>query len=109
MVPPPCGTTSVYRIPRPATLLTPFSGDPSPTTAYGIYVGLKSAVRHRLGKNDLALINIIGKGNKSFPEIAAELSGKFEPDQVEQALRSLMARRCQPSPPPANIRHRSFC
>jgi bacteriocin biosynthesis cyclodehydratase domain-containing protein len=40
-----------------------------------------------------AIATIIGNGGKSFPEIAAELSKNFQPDEIEQALRALMERR----------------
>ncbi len=40
-----------------------------------------------------ALAAIIGKGGKGFPEIAAELSKNFPPDEIEQALKGLMERR----------------
>jgi len=44
------------------------SGDPSPTTAYGVYVGLKSAVKYRLGKDSLQGIKIAvqGLGNVGY-------------------------------------------
>ena len=44
------------------------SGDPSPTTAYGVYVGLRAAVRHRLGKSDLRGIKVAvqGLGNVGY-------------------------------------------
>ncbi|MEE4245584.1 MAG: amino acid dehydrogenase, partial [Kangiellaceae bacterium] len=34
------------------------SGDPSPVTAYGVYKGMKAAVKHRLGRDDLDGIRI---------------------------------------------------
>ncbi|HYG87161.1 MAG TPA: Glu/Leu/Phe/Val dehydrogenase dimerization domain-containing protein [Azospirillum sp.] len=41
------------------------SGDPSPSTAYGVFVGLKAAVHHRLGRYDLdgVRVAIQGTGN----------------------------------------------
>jgi leucine dehydrogenase len=44
------------------------SGDPSPTTAYGVYTGLKAAVRHRLGKSDLRGVKVAvqGLGNVGY-------------------------------------------
>src|SRR6202000_85786 len=39
-----------------------------------------------------ALANVIGKGGKSFPEIAGQLARQFPPDQIEQALKRLMER-----------------
>lgn len=43
-------------------------GDPSPTTAYGVFVGLKSAVSYRLGRGDLngLKVAIQGVGNVGF-------------------------------------------
>ena len=43
-------------------------GDPSPTTAYGTFVGLKAAVKHRFGSNDLngLTVAIQGVGNVGF-------------------------------------------
>lgn len=44
------------------------SGDPSPATAYGVFVGLKAAVRHRLKVDSLRGIRIAvqGVGNVGF-------------------------------------------
>jgi leucine dehydrogenase len=44
------------------------SGDPSPTTAYGVFVGLKAAVRHRLSKTDLKGLTVAvqGLGNVGY-------------------------------------------
>lgn len=41
------------------------SGDPSPATAYGCYLGLKAAVRHRLQRDDMngLTVGIQGLGN----------------------------------------------
>ena len=39
-----------------------------------------------------ALATAIGKGGKSFPQLADELSKSFPPDQIEQALKRLMER-----------------
>ena len=39
-----------------------------------------------------ALASVIGKGGKSFPEIAEQLSKQFPPDEIEQALKRLMER-----------------
>jgi leucine dehydrogenase len=38
------------------------SGDPSPTTAYGVYCGLKAAVEFRLGRADLAGLRVAVQG-----------------------------------------------
>ena len=37
-------------------------GDPSPATAYGVFVGIRSAVRHRLGRNDLSGLKVAIQG-----------------------------------------------
>lgn len=44
------------------------SGDPSPYTAYGVYVGLKAAVKNRLGKSDLRGLKVAvqGLGNVGY-------------------------------------------
>jgi len=46
----------------------PSNGDPSPTTAYGVFVGLKAAVKHKLGREDLAGLKVAiqGVGNVGF-------------------------------------------
>ena len=38
------------------------SGDPSPSTALGVFVGLKAAVRHRLGRDDLIGLKVAIQG-----------------------------------------------
>lgn len=38
------------------------SGDPSPFTAYGVYLGIKAAVRHRLGTDSLKGLRIAVQG-----------------------------------------------
>ncbi len=40
-------------------------GDPGPFTAYGIYLGIKAAVRHKLGKDDLAGVHVAVQGTGS--------------------------------------------
>jgi leucine dehydrogenase len=44
------------------------TGDPSPGTAYGTFVGLKAAVRHRLGRENVAGLKVAiqGVGNVGF-------------------------------------------
>lgn len=57
------------------------TGDPSPATAYGTFVGLKAAVKHRLGRSDLKGLRVAiqGVGNvgyrlaKHLHEAGAEL------------------------------------
>ena len=43
-------------------------GDPSPTTAYGVFVGLKAAVRHRLRRDSLdgVVVAVQGLGHVGF-------------------------------------------
>lgn len=38
------------------------SGDPSPATAYGTFVGIRAAVRHRLGRDDLDGLKVAIQG-----------------------------------------------
>ncbi|WMS88029.1 Glu/Leu/Phe/Val family dehydrogenase [Pleionea litopenaei] len=38
------------------------SGDPSPVTAYGVYMGMKAAVKHRLGRDSLDGIKVAVQG-----------------------------------------------
>ncbi len=38
------------------------SGDPSPVTAYGVFCGIKAAVRHKLGRDDLAGLRVAVQG-----------------------------------------------
>ncbi|EHJ04096.1 Glu/Leu/Phe/Val family dehydrogenase [Marinobacter manganoxydans] len=46
----------------------PSNGDPSPATAYGTFIGLKAAVKHKLGRDDLngLKVAIQGIGNVGF-------------------------------------------
>lgn len=76
------------------------SGDPSPTTAYGVYVGLKAAVRYRLNKTDLKGLKIAvqGLGNVGYNlcrHLAKDGAQLFvtdvQPDRVEMAVRELGA------------------
>ena len=38
------------------------SGDPSPMTAYGVFVGIRAAVKHKLGRDDLAGLRVAVQG-----------------------------------------------
>lgn len=40
-------------------------GDPGPFTAYGIYLGIKAAVRHKLGKDSVAGVHVAVQGTGS--------------------------------------------
>ena len=44
------------------------SGDPSPATAYGVFLGIKSAAKNKLGRDDLAGLKVAiqGVGNVGF-------------------------------------------
>ncbi|MDP2747266.1 Glu/Leu/Phe/Val dehydrogenase dimerization domain-containing protein [Pseudomonas sp.] len=38
------------------------NGDPSPSTAYGVFIGLQAAVKHRLGRDDLRGLRVAIQG-----------------------------------------------
>lgn len=44
------------------------SGDPSPATAYGVFIGMKSAIKHRLQREELAglKVSVQGLGHVGF-------------------------------------------
>lgn len=44
------------------------NGDPSPATAYGTFIGLKAAVKHKLGRDDLKGLRVAiqGVGNVGY-------------------------------------------
>lgn len=50
------------------------NGDPSPSTAYGVFIGIQTAVKHRLGRNDLhgLKVAIQGVGQVGF-DLARQL------------------------------------
>lgn len=48
-------------------------GDPGPFTAMGIYHGIKAAVRHKLGKDDLAGVHVAVQGTGSVGSGVARL------------------------------------
>lgn len=60
--------------PHVAGLADGGSGDPSPVTAYGVLVGLKAAVRHRLGRGDLAGLKVAVQG---LGHVGAALCGQL--------------------------------
>ena len=78
----------------------PCNGDPSPATAYGTFVGLRAAVKHRLGRDDLRGLKVAvqGIGNVGF-RLAQHLSAAgaelfvsdIHADQVERAVEQLGA------------------
>ena len=51
-------------------------GDPSPSTAYGVYLGIRTAVRHRMGIDELRGIRVAvqGLGHVGY-HLARQLSG----------------------------------
>jgi leucine dehydrogenase len=76
------------------------SGDPSPTTALGVFVGLKAAVRHRLGKADLKGVTVAvqGLGNVGYNlcRLLSQDGAKLvvtdvQTDRVEMAVREFSA------------------
>jgi leucine dehydrogenase len=56
--------------------VTAHGGDPSPSTAYGVFVSLREAVYHRLGRSDLKGIKVAiqGLGNVGY-RLAEHLKG----------------------------------
>jgi len=82
------------------------SGDPSPATAYGVFVGIKAAVKHRIGgepiqrdRLDGVSVAIQGVGHVGF-ELARQLAGAgaevhvadIHGDRVERTVQELGAR-----------------
>lgn len=57
-----CETAHVAGIAERTTAHGTRSGDPSPATAYGVFIGIKAAVQHRLGLSDLAGLRIAVQG-----------------------------------------------
>lgn len=78
----------------------PCNGDPSPATAYGTFVGLRTAVKHKLGRSDLRGLKVAvqGVGNVGF-RLAQHLAAAgaelyvcdIHTDQVERAVEQLGA------------------
>lgn len=54
-------TQTDYAVGLPATE-GESGGDPSPITAYGVFLGLKAAVKKRLGKDDLSGVKVVVQG-----------------------------------------------
>ena len=76
------------------------NGDPSPSTAYGVFIGLQAAVRHRLGRDDLKGLKVAiqGVGQVGFglarqlKEASAELwVTDIVPANVRRAVEQLGA------------------
>ncbi|MGC8120270.1 Leu/Phe/Val dehydrogenase [Marinobacter sp. VGCF2001] len=79
----------------------PSTGDPSPVTAYGTFIGLKAAVRHKFGSHDLTGLKVAiqGVGNVGFrlarhlKEAGAELwVSDIHEDNLQRAIEELGAR-----------------
>lgn len=77
------------------------SGDPSPTTALGVYTGLKAAVRYRLHRSDLKGIKIAVQGLGNVGYSLCKLLAKdgaqlmvcdVQLDKVDQAVKELGAK-----------------
>lgn len=76
------------------------SGDPSPMTALGVFIGLKAAVRHRLERDDLTGLKVavqgLGAVGRSLADQLAAAGAKLavtdiRPAAVEQAADELGA------------------
>ena len=77
------------------------SGDPSPATAYGTFVGIKAAAKYALGRDDLKRlkVGVQGVGNVGF-DLARQLKGAdaslwvsdIYEDQVKRAVDELEAK-----------------
>lgn len=78
----------------------PSNGDPSPATAWGTFVGLKAAVKHKLGRNDLEGVKVAvqGIGNVGY-RLARHLTDAgaklwvydIHQDQMDRAVEELGA------------------
>ncbi|HET9466249.1 MAG TPA: Glu/Leu/Phe/Val dehydrogenase, partial [Gemmatimonadales bacterium] len=83
------------------------SGDPSPVTAYGVYVGMKAAARVRWGSDSLAgkTVAVQGAGKVAYylmqhlkAEGATLIVTDIDPEKVKRAVQEFGAR---PVPPEA--------
>lgn len=79
----------------------PSNGDPSPATAYGTFIGLKAAVKHRLNITDIRGLKVAiqGIGNVGYrlaeylrKEGAELLVSDINPELVEKAVNELGAK-----------------
>lgn len=77
---------------------TEFGGDPSPSTARGVFVAIKTALAHRLGSDELAGIRVavqgLGHVGYALAEMLTEAGAKIvaadiNPDNVQRAQREL--------------------
>lgn len=94
-------TTNVAGIrDRPGFDGKPSNGDPSPATAWGTFVGLQAAVKHKLGRNDLEGLKVAvqGIGNVGY-RLARHLTDAgaklwvydIHQDQMDRAVEELGA------------------
>ena len=65
-------------------------GDPGPFTAYGIYLGIKAAVRHKLGRESLAGVHVAVQGTGSVGGGVARLLAR---DGAKLTLADINAER----------------
>jgi leucine dehydrogenase len=81
------------------------AGDPSPATAYGVYRGIKAAVRHKLGLETLKGLRVAVQGlghvgTHLCRQLAAEGAGlivaDLDPDAVRRAVDAFDARAVPP-------------
>ena len=80
-------------------------GDPSPVTAFGVYHGVRAAVRHRLGRDTLAGVRVAVQGLghvgmelcRRLADDGADLTvADINPETVRSALAALPARAVEP-------------
>lgn len=74
----------------PATGESSAGGDPGPFTAMGIYLGIKAAVAHKLGKNSLSGVHVAVQGTGSVGGGTARLLAK---DGAKLTLADIHAER----------------
>lgn len=70
-------------------------GDPGPFTAYGIYLGIKAAVAHKLGKESLAGVHVAVQGTGSvgggLARLLAEDGAKLTLADINEARAAALA------------------
>ncbi|ROR35208.1 Glu/Leu/Phe/Val dehydrogenase dimerization domain-containing protein [Inmirania thermothiophila] len=90
---------------RPGYDGRPSDGDPSPATAYGVFVGIRAAVAHRLGRSDLEGLRVAVQGVGSVGRrLAAHLAAAgarlwvtdIDPERRGQAAETLGAEAVPP-------------
>ncbi|MBC8514248.1 Glu/Leu/Phe/Val dehydrogenase [bacterium] len=81
------------------------SGDPSPYTAHGVFLGLKAAVKHQLGKDSVEGLRILVQGvghvgwwlaKELFEEGAEILVSDINPESVQKAVEAWGAQVVSP-------------